>query len=103
MVTLERKTGIVTAEGPAGGSWDAGNVLFWAWMAGTGMLFYNNSLSGIYIYVMQLLSVFCLTELCGIAIIQPFFNLQNDNFIWFNLVSHNKKYAPIPNDDREDY
>lgn len=73
VVTLERKTGIVTADGPAGGSWDAGNVLFGAWMVGIGMLFYNNSLSPIYIYVMQLLSVFCLIELCGIANIQPFF------------------------------
>lgn len=46
-VTLERKEGIVTTEGPAGDSWDAVNVLVLAWVVGT-RLFYENSLSGIF-------------------------------------------------------
>lgn len=35
VLTLRRKERNVTAEGPAGDYWDAGNVLCLAWMVGT--------------------------------------------------------------------
>lgn len=47
-VALERKEGIVTAEGTAGDFWDAVNVLFLARVVNTGMLFYNNALCSIF-------------------------------------------------------
>lgn len=43
---LREEEGIVSAEGPKGDSWDAGNVLILALVAGTRM-FNDNSSSGI--------------------------------------------------------
>ena len=62
----------MTAKGPKGDSWDAGDVLVLALLVGTWM-FNDNSLSGIFMQC-NVLSVCCivLSELCESDNIQPF-------------------------------